>query len=245
MIASVLTTAHWHEPDSQAVACIRTIGLPGPGNLPGAAQNSQRLARGRGPAGLLLHPASVIQRASLIAPIPAGRPAYGRLVETSALVQKDDAMADDSTTIELSSVRTPTRSPATRWRARGQHWRSSNVNALTIGAHEPRSTLRRRSRMEPSGPRRYVTARGRHTGRLRRPAMQDRLRRATLRARPARGRCGVPPPPAESYSGQAHPRIGRSCRTSVRTLPPETIPPSEPTTSRSPGSLRLPSWWTS
>ncbi len=27
MIASVLTTAHWHEPDSQAVACIRTIGL--------------------------------------------------------------------------------------------------------------------------------------------------------------------------------------------------------------------------
>ena len=102
MIASVLTTAHWHEPDSQAVACIRTIGLPGPGNLPGAAQNSQRLARGRGPAGLLLHPASVIQRASLIAPIPAGRPAYGRLVETSALVQKDDAMADDSTTIELT-----------------------------------------------------------------------------------------------------------------------------------------------
>ena len=41
------------------------------------------------------------------------------------------------------------RSPATRWRARGLHWLSSNVNALTIGAHEPRSTLRRRSRMEP------------------------------------------------------------------------------------------------
>jgi hypothetical protein len=30
------------------------------------------------------------------------------------------------------------RSPATRWRARGQHWRSSNVNSLTIGAHERR-----------------------------------------------------------------------------------------------------------
>ena len=42
--------------------------------------------------------------------------------------------------------------------------------------------------------------------------MQDRLRRVTLaRGRP-RGRCGVPPPPGESYSGQAHPRIGRSCR---------------------------------
>ena len=76
----------------------------------------------------------------------------------------------------------------------------------------------RRSRMEPSEPRRYVTARGRHTGRLRKPAMQDRLRRATQRARRPCGRCGVPPPPGKSYSGQAHPRIGRSCRTSVRTL---------------------------
>ena len=37
------------------------------------------------------------------------------------------------------------------------------------------------------------------------------------RGRP-RGGCGVPPPPAKSYSGQIHPRIGRSCRTSVRTL---------------------------
>jgi hypothetical protein len=37
------------------------------------------------------------------------------------------------------------------------------------------------------------------------------------RGRP-RGRCGVPPPPGKRYPGQAHPRIGRSCRTSVRTL---------------------------
>jgi hypothetical protein len=35
------------------------------------------------------------------------------------------------------------------------------------------------------GPRRYVTARGQPTGRLRRPGLRDRLRRATLRARPA------------------------------------------------------------
>ena len=112
-------------------------------------------------------------------------------------------------------------SPATRWRARGQHWRSSNVNALTIGAHVPRSTLRRRSRMEPSGPRRYGTAHGRHIGRLRRPAMQDRLLRATLRARPATRsvrRSSTHCRKLLSYSGQTHPRIRRSCRTSLRTL---------------------------
>src|SRR5688572_3700109 len=76
------------------------------------------------------------------------------------------------------------RSLVTRWRARGQHWRFSNVNALTIGAHGQRSTLRRRSRTEANEPRRYVTARGRPTGQLRRPAMRDRLRQAT-RARAA------------------------------------------------------------
>src|SRR5262245_52197921 len=54
-----------------------------------------------------------------------------------------------------SADRSSARSPATRWRARGLLWRSSNMNAPTIGAHEPRSTPRRRSRMEPSGPRRY------------------------------------------------------------------------------------------
>ena len=37
------------------------------------------------------------------------------------------------------------------------------------------------------------------------------------RGRP-RGRCCVPPPLANSHSGQAHPRIGRLCRTRVRTL---------------------------
>jgi hypothetical protein len=35
-------------------------------------------------------------------PIAAGAPANWRLVERSASVQKDDAMADDSTTIKLS-----------------------------------------------------------------------------------------------------------------------------------------------
>ena len=41
--------------------------------------------------------------------------------------------------------------------------------------------------------------------------------RRCARGRP-RGRCCVPPPPAKSYSGQAHPRIGGLCRTRVRTL---------------------------
>jgi len=41
MIASVLTTANWHEPDSKAVACIRTSASWGrPGNLRRRAQNS-------------------------------------------------------------------------------------------------------------------------------------------------------------------------------------------------------------
>ena len=110
------------------------------------------------------------------------------------------------------------RSPATRWCARGQHWQSSNVNALTLGAHERRSTLRRRSRMEASGPRRYVTAVGCPPGGSGGPRCGTGCgERRYARGRP-RGGCGVPPPPAESYSGQAHPRIGRSCGTSVRTL---------------------------
>jgi len=108
------------------------------------------------------------------------------------------------------------RSSATRWRAPALRWRSSNVNALTIGVHEPRSTPRRRSQMEPSGPGRHVTTRGRHTGRQRQPAMQDRLRRAKPRLRP--GRCGVPPSPGQSHSGQTHPRISRSRRTDLRAL---------------------------
>ena len=40
--------------------------------------------------------------------------------------------------------------------------------------------------------------------------------RRCARGRPC-GRCGVPPPAAESYSGQTHPRIRCSCRTSLRT----------------------------
>ena len=113
-------------------------------------------------------------------------------------------MADDSTTIELTGPNSD-RSPATRWRARGQHWRSSNVNALTIGTHERRSTLRRRSRMEASGPRRYVTAMGCPPGGSGGPRCGTGCgERRYARGRP-RGGCGVPPPPAESYSGQAHP----------------------------------------
>ena len=81
-------------------------------------------------------------------------------------------MADDSTTIELS--RTELR----------------EVAGYAVACARPALAIFERERPddrahEPSGPRRYVTARGRHTGRLRRPAMQDRLRRATLRARPA------------------------------------------------------------
>ena len=77
------------------------------------------------------------------------------------------------------------RSPATRRRARGPHWRSSNVNDPTIGAHEPRSTLPRRSRMVASRPRRCVRARGRHTGAAQetRDAGQADSRSPTTRAR--------------------------------------------------------------
>src|SRR5262249_5500456 len=119
-------------------------------------------------------------------------------------------------------------------------WFELNVNALTIGAHEPRSTLRRRSRMEPSGPRRYVTARGRHTGRLRRPAMQDRLRRATLRAAGHAVGAAFLHPLAKATQVK---HILGSAAHAARAFdsPPETIPPSEPTTSRSRGSLRIPS----
>jgi hypothetical protein len=144
----------------------------------------------------------------------------------------------------------------TRWRARGQHWRSSNVNALTIGAHEPLSTLRRRSRMEASGPRRYVTAHGRPTGGSGGPRCGTGCgERRCARGRP-RGGCGVPPPPAESYSGQAHSRLGRPCRTSVRTLrgrrsrrrtrPDHAVP--DPCASRRSGRPEAPlpertAWW--
>ena len=115
---------------------------------------------------------------------PQWRTAGGRLVETSAPVQKDDAMADDSTTIALS--RSELREVAGYAVACARPALAIfERERLTIGAHERRSTLRRRSQMEASGPRPYVTARGQPTGRLSRPAMRDRLRRATPRARPA------------------------------------------------------------
>jgi hypothetical protein len=96
---------------------------------------------------------------------------------------KDAMAADDATPIDSG------RSPATRRRARGPHWRSSNVNDPTIGAHEPRSTLPRRSRMVASSPRvagqRWVRARGRHTGAAQetRDAGQADSRSPTTRAR--------------------------------------------------------------
>jgi len=65
---------------------------------------------------------------------------------------KDAMSADDATPIDSAGPNSG-RSPATRRRARGPHWRSSNVNDPTIGAHEPRSTLPRRSRMVASSPR--------------------------------------------------------------------------------------------
>ena len=67
-------------------------------------------------------------------------------------------MADDSTTIELGQSE-----------LRGVAGYAAACARLAFAiferqrpddrAHEPRSTLRRRSRMEPSGPRRYVVAR--------------------------------------------------------------------------------------
>ena len=101
---------------------------------------------------------------------------------------KDAMSADDATPI-YSAGPNSGRSPATRRRARGPHWRSSNVNDPTIGAHEPRSTLPRRSRMVASSPRvagqRWVRARGRHTGAAQetRDAGQADSRSPTTRAR--------------------------------------------------------------
>ena len=120
--------------------------------------------------------------------------------------------------------------------------------ALAIFERERPGDRRPRSAIEAaeafaggaSGPGCYVTARGRPTERLSRPAMQGRLRRRRCaRGRPGGG-CGVPPPAAEAAQGQAHPRIGRSCRTSVRTLRRRSRRPDS-TRSRSPGFLRLPS----
>jgi hypothetical protein len=81
-------------------------------------------------------------------------------------------------------------------------------------------------------------------------------RRATLHARPQpRGRCGVPPPPAKSYSRQADPRTGRIGRTSVRTLRrrrsrrrtrPDRAVPDPCVSRRSGGPEALPertAWW--
>jgi hypothetical protein len=162
------------------------------------------------------------------------RPSYRRMTPWRTTPRQSTSLGPNSD-----------KSPATRWCARGQHWRSSNVNALTIGAHERQSTLGRRSRMEASGPRRYVTARGLPTGRLRGPRCGTGCgERRYARGRP-RGGCGVPPPPAESYSGQTHPRIGRSCRTSVRTLRRRRSRRRTRPDRAVPDPLRLPSWWTS
>ena len=75
--------------------------------------------------------------------------------------------------------------------------------------------------------------------------MLDRLRRATLRARPATQPARLSSIPLQT--------LLRSSTSSDQPLtphepsnsPPETIPPWEPTTSHSRGSLRIPSWWTS
>ena len=75
--------------------------------------------------------------------------------------------------------------------------------------------------------------------------MQDRLRRATLRARHS--------PRPVRRSSTPWQKLLRSSTSSDRPLmphehsnfPPETIPLSELTTSRSRGILRIRSWWTS
>ena len=147
------------------------------------------------------------------------------------------------------------RSPATRWRARGQHWRSSNVNALAIGAHDPRSRLQRRSQVEASGPSCYVTARGRPTERLSRPAMRAGCgERRCARGRPGGG-CGVPPPAAKAT--QVKHILGSAAHAArafelfagddpaVRTRPDRAVPDScASRRSGSPGALpECTAWW--
>jgi len=153
-------------------------------------------------------------------------------------------MAGDSTTIELS--RSEVR----------------EVAGSAVACARPALAIFERERPDDRRPRAAVyaaqafadgaertkalgTAHGRHIGRLRRPAMQDRLLRATLRARPATR--------SVRRSFTRCRKLLRSNTSSDPLLmphepsnsPPEAIPPSEPTTSRSHGSLRIPSWWTS
>ena len=162
-------------------------------------------------------------------------------LKTPAPVHKDDAMPDDTTTIELSLCELR-EVAGTRRPVRGPHWRSSNVNALTTGGHELRSTPRRRSRREPSGPRRCVTAPGRPSERLRRPATRDRPRRATLRARPSprpARRSSTPwRKPLRSSTSSDRPLMPRERSSS----PPETVPPPETAAPRRRGSSHLRSW---
>ncbi len=125
-------------------------------------------------------------------------------------------MADDSTTIELS--RSELR----------------EVASYAVACARPALAIFERDRPDDQRPRAAVdAAQAFADGGERTKALRDSAwaaHRAAQKARDAgqaaasdaarapSGGCGVPPPPAQSYSGQAHPRIGRSCRTSVRTL---------------------------
>ena len=149
-------------------------------------------------------------------------------------------MADDSTTIELSR--------SELHKVAGYAVACAR-SALAIFERERPDDRRPRAAIDAAqafadGGERSKALRDsawRPTGRPRRPAMRDRLRRATLRARQATRWVRRSSTPCQ--------KLLRSSTFSDRPLmpherlnsPPEAIPPSEPTTSRSPGSLRLPS----
>ena len=116
-------------------------------------------------------------------------------VESSLPVQNDAAMADDSTTIELSR---------SELREVAGYAVACARPALAIfererpgdRRHDPRSRLQRRSQVEASGPSCYVTARGRPTGSAGPRCGAGCGERRCARGRPGGG-CGVPPPAAK------------------------------------------------
>jgi len=129
------------------------------------------------------------------------------------------------------------------WPARGLHWRSSNVSARTIGAHEAPSTLRRRSRTERTKVLRDSAWGAQRAAQEARDAGQAA---ASAAARAALGAAGAAFLHPLAKATQVKHILDRPLMPHERSnSPPETILPSVPTTSPRHGSLRIPSWWMS
>ena len=150
-------------------------------------------------------------------------------------------MADDSTTIELS--RSELR----------------EVAGYAVACARLALAIFERERPDDRRPRAAIDATQAFAdGAERTKALRDSAWAAHRAAQEARDAGQAAASDAARAAGHAvgaaflHPLL-RSCTSSDRprmphersNSPPETIPPSEPTTSRSRGPLRIPSWWTS